>query len=115
LNSIYYTYDTPIDNLRLKTLILHEVRHLQQGIPTALSVYGELDAWQLEFAIFHPIKGMYPHPAIARLMTLPLEHDRVVLKKTASLMQAYARKGCRADLLALFPVMREIKYFFLQS
>jgi hypothetical protein len=30
-------------------------------------------------------------------------------------MQAYAGKGYRADLLPLFPVMREIKYFFLQS
>lgn len=115
LNSIYYTCDTPMDNLRLKTLIIHEVRHLQQGIPTALSVYGELDAWQLEFGIYHRIKGMYPHPSIAELMTLPLEQDRLVLQKAASLMQAYAGKGYRADLLPLFPMMREVKYFLLRS
>jgi hypothetical protein len=39
LNSRYYTYETPLDNLRIKTLIIHEARHLQQGIMTALSVY----------------------------------------------------------------------------
>jgi hypothetical protein len=115
LNSHYYTYDTSLDDLRIRTLIIHEVRHLQQGILTALSVYGELDAWQLEFGIYHRIKGRYPHPAIAELMTLPLEHDRLVLKKASLLMQAYAGKGYRADLLPLFPVGKEIRYWILRS
>lgn len=111
LNSKYYTYNTPLDDLRIKTLIVHEVRHLQQGLMTALSVYGELDAWQLEFGIYHRIRGRYPHPAIAELMTLPLEYDRAVLKKAAHLMQAYAGKGYRVDLLPLFPWRRELRYW----
>ena len=115
LNSHYYTYDTALDDLRIKTLVIHEVRHLQQGIATALSVYGELDAWQLEFGIYHRIMGRYPHSAIAELMSLPLEYDRAVLKKAASLMQAYAGKGYRADLLPLFPAGREVKYWVLRS
>lgn len=115
LNSLYYTYDTPMDNLRIRTLIIHEARHLQQGIATALSVYGELDAWQLEFGIYHRIKGDYPNRAIAELMTLPLEYDRAVLKKAVSLMQTYAGKGYRADLLPLFPAGREIRYWVLRS
>src|SRR5215208_3080774 len=86
LNSRYYTYETPFDDLRIKTLIIHEARHLQQGLATALSVYGELDAWQLEFGIYHRIRGNYPHPVIAELMTLPLGYDRPVLKKAAHLM-----------------------------
>jgi hypothetical protein len=110
LNSLYYTYQTSFDDLRVKTLIIHEARHLQQGVMTALSVYGELDAWQLEFGIYHRIKGVYPHPAIEELMGLPLESDRTILKKAAHLMQAYAGKGYRADLLPLFPAGREIKY-----
>lgn len=114
LNSIYYNYDTPLDDLRVKTLIIHEVRHLQQGLATALSVYGELDAWQLEFRVYHRLKGKYPHPAIAELMTLPLELDRVILKKAAALMQAYAGKGYRVDLLPLFPIGREIRYWILR-
>jgi len=114
LNSQYYTYDTPLDDLRLKTLIIHETRHLQQGVLTALSVYGELDAWQLEFRIYQRIKGHYPHPAIAELMTLPLEFDRAVLHQAGTLMQAYAGKGYRVDLLPLFPAGREVRYWVLR-
>lgn len=110
LNSLYYTYETPFDDLHVKTLIIHEARHLQQGMVTALSVYGELDAWQLEFGIYYRIKGIYPHTAIEELMSLPLEHDRIILKKAAHLMQAYAGKGYRVDLLPLFPAGKEIKY-----
>ena len=115
LNSQYYTYETPLDDLRIKTLIIHEARHLQQGLIIALSVYGELDAWQLEFAVYHRIKGSYPHPAIAELMTLPLGYDRAVLKKAAVLMQAYAGKGYRADLLPLYPMDKEIRYRLLRE
>lgn len=111
LNSRYYTYETSFDDLRIKTLVIHEARHLQQGLVTALSVYGELDAWQLEFGIYHRIRGKYPHVAIAELMALPLVYDRVVLKKAACLMQAYAGKGYRVDLLPLFPLPREIRYW----
>ena len=110
LNSRYYTYETPFDDLRIKTLIIHEARHLQQGLIVALSVYGELDAWQLEFGIYHRIKGKYPHPAIAELMTLPLGYDRTVLKEAVRLMQSYAGKGYRADLLPFYPLPREIQY-----
>jgi hypothetical protein len=111
LNSHYYTYETPLDDLRIKTLIIHEARHLQQGLITALSVYGELDAWQLEFRVYHRIKGKYPHSAIAELMTLPLEYDRAALRDAVNLMQAYAGKGYRIDLLPLYPLGREIKYW----
>jgi hypothetical protein len=114
LNSHYYSYETPFDDLRIKTLIIHEVRHLQQGLFTALSVYGELDAWQLEFGVYHRVKGRYPHPAIAELMNLPLEYNRDVLKKAAKLMQDYAGKGYRVDLLPLYPLGREIRYWFLR-
>jgi hypothetical protein len=115
LNSRYYTYATSFDDLRVKTLIIHEARHLQQGLITALSVYGELDAWQLEFGIYHRIKGNYPHAAVEELMTLPLEYDRTVLKKAANLMQTYAGKGYRVDLLPLFPLGKEIKYWITRQ
>ncbi|RPJ26808.1 MAG: hypothetical protein EHM33_10260 [Chloroflexi bacterium] len=115
LNSRYYTYETPLDDLRIRTLVIHEARHLQQGMITALSVYGELDAWQLEFGIYYRIKGRYPHSAIADLMTLPLGYDRAVLKKAAQLMQAYAGKGYRIDLLPLFPLDKELKYWMTRQ
>jgi len=115
LNSRYYTYETPFDDLRIKTLVIHEARHLQQGLIVALSVYGELDAWQLEFGIYHRLKGNYPHPAIAELMKLPLQYDRAVLKEAARLMQAYAGRGYRVDLLPLFPLPRELRYWFTRK
>lgn len=115
LNSHYYDYNTSLDDLRVKTLIIHEVRHLQQGLFTALSVFGELDAWQLEFGIYHRVKGSYPHSAIAELMTLPLEYNREVLKRAAMLMQEYAGKRYYIDLLPLFPLGREIRYWFTRK
>jgi hypothetical protein len=115
LNTLYYSYETPLDDLRVKTLIIHEARHLQQGMATALSVYGELDAWQLEFAVYHRIKGSYPHPAIAELMDLPLKYDRDVLQNAVILMQSYAGKGYRVDLLPLYPWGREIKYWLFRG
>ncbi|HEX2996017.1 MAG TPA: hypothetical protein VHP14_14430 [Anaerolineales bacterium] len=110
LNSQHFNHETPLDDLRITTLIVHEARHLQQGIITALSVYGELDAWQLQFGIYYRLKGEYPNSVIAELMTLPLGYDRAVLKEAARLMQAYAGKGYRVDLLPLFPLHREIKH-----
>ena len=110
LNSRYYSYDTSLNETRVFTLIIHEVRHLQQGFFTALSVYGELDAWQLEWSIYYRLQGRYPHPAIDELMSLPLGWDRNVLQKAVQLMQAYAGKGYRADLLPYYPLGKEIAY-----
>jgi len=115
LNSYYYSYETPLTDLKLLTLIVHETRHLKQGMVTALSVYGELEAWQLEFGIYHRVKGKYPHPAIVELMTLPLGFNRDVMKKAVTLMQEYAGKGYRADLLPLYPLGREIRYWLTRQ
>lgn len=110
LNARYYTYETPFDDLRIKTLIIHEARHLQQGPLTALSVYGELDAWQLEFGVYHRMRGQYPHPLIGEIMKLPLTYDRAVLREAARLMRAYAGRGYLVQLLPLLPLPLEIRY-----
>ena len=110
LNSLYYSYDNSLDETRVFTLIIHEVRHLQQGFFTALSVYGELDAWQLEWRIYHRLHNRYPHPAIGELMNLPVGWDRNVLRRAAGLMQSYAGKGYRVDLLPYYPLEKEIAY-----
>lgn len=115
LNTRYYSYENSLDNTRVFTLVIHEVRHLQQGIFTALSVYGELDAWQLEWAIFHRIHGRYPHPAIQELMSLPLGWDRAVLRQAVDLMRIYAGKGYRVDLLPYYPLGKEIAYRFFRK
>lgn len=110
-NSFYYSVKTEADNIGMLTLLIHEVKHLQQGLFRALSVYGELEAWQLQFRLYHQLTGKLMHPAIAEMMSLPLEYDRTVLCRARDLMQAYAGKGYRSDLLPLFPWGKEIKYW----
>ena len=114
-NSLRYSYQTNIENVVILTLLIHEVKHLQQGFVLALSVYGELEAWQLQFRLYHQLTGKPMHPAIAELMSLPLEYDRTILKKAVTLMQAFAGKGYRADLLPLYPLWREIGYWLTRQ
>ena len=97
------------------SLIVHEVRHLQQGILTALSVYGELEAWQLQFRFLNSAIGYYHrersrNSIIEELMMQPLGWDRNVLERVRRLMQAYAGKAYRIDLLPLYPLHRELLY-----
>jgi hypothetical protein len=97
------------------SLMIHEVRHLQQGMLTALSVHGELEAWQLQFAYLKRETGQYHgdpfrETVIEQLMHLRLNWDRVVLENARSLMRAYAGRKYRIDLLPLFPLPSEIRY-----
>ncbi|MFT3892570.1 MAG: hypothetical protein QM730_13115 [Anaerolineales bacterium] len=110
LNSVYYSMNTDTQNIDMLTLLIHEVKHLQQGMILALSVYGELEAWQLQFRLYHKLTKKPMHPAITEILSLPLKHDRDVLHRARDLMQAYAGKGYRADLLPLYPLGKEIKY-----
>jgi hypothetical protein len=103
------------DDLYAASLIMHEVRHLQQGALTALSVYGELEAWQLQFGFLKSWTGRYHNDpsrgvALEQLMALRLGWDRTVLDEARSLMQAYAGKAYRVDLLPLYPLHREIVF-----
>lgn len=110
LNTLHYSLETNPSDLRVLTLPIHEVKHLQQGFVTALSVYGELEAWQLQFRLFHQMTKAKMHPAIEKLMSLPFGYDRAVLMQAREFMQEYAGKGYRVDLLPLFPFGREIRY-----
>jgi hypothetical protein len=105
----------PADSPYALSLVVHEVRHLRQGWLTALSVYGELDAWQCQFRFLESVTG--PHRAdadrdriIPNLMSLPLGWDRAVLRTARDLMQAYAGRNYRVDLLPLYPLHRELLF-----
>ena len=111
LNSLYYSMNAETKNIDMLTLLIHEVKHLQQGVFLALSIYGELEAWQLQFRLYYRLTGKPVHPVIAEMLSLPLAYDRAVLRRAQGLMQAYAGKGYRADLLPLYPLGREIKYW----
>jgi hypothetical protein len=101
------------DDPQALSLIIHEVRHLQQGPLVALSVYGELEAWQLQFAFLKSLTGHYHYDPrrneiIEELMSLSLGWVRSLLQQARALMQAYAGKAYRIDLLPLYPLPAEI-------
>lgn len=110
LNTEYYSLATNPADPRTLTLLIHEVKHLQQGLVTALSVYGELEAWQLQFRLYHQKTNAKMHPAVEKLLSLPLNWDRDVLKQAQGLMQDFAGKGYRSDLLPLYPIGKEIRF-----
>lgn len=110
LNTAHYSLQTDSADPRMLTLLIHEVKHLQQGLVTALSVYGELEAWQLQFRLYHQKTDAKMHPAIEKLLSLPLSWDREVLKQAVIFMQEFAGKGYRADLLPLYPFGKEIRF-----
>jgi hypothetical protein len=97
------------------SLVIHEVRHLQQGLLTALSVYGELDAWRIQFGFLGglavPAPGSESQRALIQcLLALPRGWDRGALSTARQLMRAYAGKAYRVDLLPLFPLHHELAY-----
>jgi hypothetical protein len=111
LNSTHYSLDTSVANPRVLCLVVHEAYHLEQGILTALSVYGELQAWQVDFGLYRRLTNMSPGGALGQLLSLPLSWDRSVLRQARMLMQAFGGKGYRADLLPLYPAHREIAWW----
>jgi len=97
------------------SLVVHEIRHIKQGPATALSVYGELEAWHVQFTFLLELTGGYggvPGQAglIKELLALPLGWDRSVLRTARLLMRKYAGRKYRVDLLPLYPLQHEVMY-----
>ena len=89
------------------SLVVHEVKHLQQGLFTALSVYGEVEAWQLQFSFIKTLTGRYHSNShsdaiLIELMSLEWGMDRSVLHRASILMKAYAGKNYLINLLPLY-------------
>jgi hypothetical protein len=114
LNLKFYSVETYPGNPGMLSLIVHEVHHLRQGFLTALSVYGELDAWQLGFRFYRDLTGSQFHPSVQELLSLPLGFSRMVLKQAAGLMKTYS-PGYRIDLLPLYPLPREIAWWLTKK
>jgi hypothetical protein len=111
LNARLFDRNTAPHDSDLLALLLHEAVHLKQGPFTALSVRGELEAWQRQFRLLEKVGRRALHPALIELLGLPLNWDRANLRRGRELMQRYAGKGYRADLLPLFPIGKEILFW----
>jgi hypothetical protein len=116
LNALHYTKEATLgDNPRAITIFIHEVRHLQQGPLTAISVYGELDAWQYEFRLLKKMLGRDLHPVLEELLSLPLNFDRANLRNARRLMQKFAGFWYCAWILPMYPITKEIKYWLTRK
>lgn len=104
LNSRYYSPQSSLDDPKILSLLVHEIHHLKQGARIAFSVYGELDAWQVEYRFYKSIHPEPLHSALEELLTLPLNYERDNLRHAVKLMQTYAGKGYHADWLPLRPL-----------
>jgi len=110
LNANSYSLATIPTDAFMLNLVAHEALHLRQRIVTALSVYGELEAWQLGFRVYQSLGGGIFSSALNELMSLPVGYDRDILQKVRFLMQEYAGKGYRIDLLPRYPLWKEIAF-----
>ncbi len=112
LNKVYFSYETSITNARAWALLIHEARHLQQGALTAFSIYGELDAWQIQFSVLKKITGKELFPIAEEILSLPLNMDRDNLRRARRLMNQFAGFAYGAYLYPLRPIHKEILYRF---
>ncbi len=112
LNARHYTQESSLASPHAWTLLIHEVRHLQQGPLVALSIYGELDAWQYQFRVWKKITKNPLPPLLEEILSLPLNMDRSNLKRARKLMTRYAGKWYGANFLPLYPIHKEIVYWF---
>lgn len=103
--------ESALENPRAMTLFVHEVRHIQQGKLTAMSVYGELDAWQVEFRLYKKLTGKTLKPELEDLLALPLSFDRSTLKRARHLMTRFAGFWYGAWILPLYPIHKELVYW----
>ncbi len=97
------------------SLIVHEVRHLRQGVVRALSVLGELEAWQEQFSFLKSLTGRYAvsptaQAAIEEMMMLS-PTLRADLQRARSLMLIYAGPGYYVRWLPLWPLGQEIRFW----
>lgn len=115
LNKVHYTMESALENPRAWTIFVHEVRHLQQGMLTAMSIYGELDAWQYEFRLYKRITGKTLKPELEALLNLPLNSDRAVLKQAQRLMTKFAGIWYGAWILPLYPIHKELTFWFTRK
>jgi hypothetical protein len=97
------------------SLLVHEVRHLKQGKIQALSVQGELDAWQEQFVFLKSLTGKYSssprHQALIEEMMTLSRDSRADLDRARQLMREFAGPKYHIYWLPLFPIGREIQFW----
>lgn len=114
LDADSYSLQSRPDDPYMLSLVAHEAKHLEQGALVALSVYGELEAWQLQHEVYKellndPRASLGPH--WNQLSALPPNFSRSNLEQARELMRK-AAPGYRIDLLPLYPAHVEFGYWY---
>ena len=115
LSSNSYSLQTnPNNNPYMLSLIAHEAKHLEQGPVVALSVYGELEAWQLQHEVYKDLMGD-PKASLGtewdELSALPLNYSRSNLEEASGLMKGIGGPEYHIELLPSYPALMEIGYW----
>ncbi len=97
------------DDPQLCALIAHEAEHLRQGIHEALSVRGELAAWQVHYDVLSEASAAPADPLWEVLRSLSLD-TRVDLERARQIMRRIAGRHYRIHWLPLYPLGEEIAY-----
>jgi len=118
LNAEYYSLDTNPADPGMLSLIAHEARHLEQGPVVALSVYGELEAWQVQYAVRVQLSGHPPGaeedwPKWDELSKLSLNYSRSNLGEASGLMKDIGGSEYHIEFLPSYPAPMEFAYWNL--
>ena len=97
------------ENRFLCSLLAHEAKHLEQRVVEALSVRGELVAWQLQYDILTQSPGTPLGDAWEELRGLDPD-SRAGLKRARALMKRIGGPGYRIGWLPLWPLPAEVVY-----
>jgi len=105
LNAAHYSYESALRDAGAWALIIHEACHLRQGFFTAFSIYGELEAWQLQWRALQKMTGQQPPLVIRELLTLPLCMEVSTLRRARMLMTKSAGFWYGAYFYPLRPLL----------
>lgn len=101
--------DRAPDDPWLCSLLAHEVHHLEQSLLEALSVRGELIAWQRQFDVLEHLSAAPSDCAWHELYTLD-PASRADLKRARELMKSIGGPKYRIELLPLLPLPAEVAH-----
>jgi hypothetical protein len=93
---------TPTSPLLLGQVV-HEVTHLEQGLPLALSVLGEVGGWRAEFRARAELGAPMDNPHWKAVAATPERPGDDELRRARDEMLAYAGRGYLIWLLPLRP------------